>query len=292
MAYHAHLGVTVANLLTTIETDLTDHGWTLTDRAQDHVFHSTNSQGALSVVQITNCQANGSAATASLNNYLQFQKWLSWNTGSHSGVSGSGTSYFRIYYSAANCVDTTVVDVYVWVTSNRVIIFIQGINNYRNWMYIGGLSTTIAGTNDPICSIVLGCGPGLPGGGTTGNILSAGGDSAYWRAITLIAPAGVGMGDNYIPVGSVTSSTSMILSDSSKFLMWPLLVIELATPTFIRGDLEGMYFISNYYSCVGHLDVITVGATNYLVIVPGGEPAANQHPMGGNYMGAFAIAQV
>lgn len=295
MTWILNAGLAISSLMTTIESNLTANGWTLTDRSSDGVFDSVNNQGVHQYVQITNCQNSGAAADATHNQYLQFQGWQSWNSGTHAGTNGSGTTYNRLYYAGANVADTTLVDMYMSVTANRLIIFIQALTtNYRNWIYFGGLDS-LGGTDDPYCAVITGY---VQFNTTRGGMVlqpSIGG-SSFWTNIDALLPwaATTNNADALIVPSTLAAnfSANQLGYDPTQILLYPI-TIQDSSPNFIRGNMDGLLLCPLGLAAVCHLDTVTVGATTYMIICPGGAGAASTaHPFTGNYSAYSGLAIV
>lgn len=285
MAWSVDSAVQVQNLIASIKARLEASGWTLTDRDQDGVWHATNNQGVTQYIQIINCQSSGAAGSGANWCYLQFQGWLSWNVGTHAGASGSGTTYRRIYYAGANVAAATPVDLYMSVTANRFIMFIQGVGNYRNWMYFGGLDA-LAGVADPNCVLALSSYEVAMTASYGAILLPAAGGASYWTAIILLTMASYSTHD---AVAMAVMSAQTLGPNATQMMIHPLLVAD-ASPQFIRGNLDGLLYCPIGSGSIGHLDTITVGGVVYLVIVPGGG-ATQARPVTGNYAQGLAIVE-
>lgn len=297
--------LTVANLMSTITTRLTAAGWTNADPGYG-VFTSTNDQGAANCVQITNCQTSAAAADSTHNRYLQFQGWRSWNAGTHAGTDGSGTTYWRLYYAAADVADTLAGDLYMSVTANRAIIVFCPTNGYRNWAYFGGLDS-YAGTNDPLCVMLMTSYalPAATGSGIHATILGATVSATLWST-TSIFPGGQPGIVTYaaLETAVATMISTIVLPNNllnfpGQVLLFPILMYESLTlgaqPVGVRGCPDGLLFCPTVNSTVGHLDTVVVAGITYLIVVPGGAgsgAASTGHPITGNYGQALAIAEV
>lgn len=292
MGWSVDTGIQVQNLISQIATRLTANGWTLTDRAGDQVWDSTNNQSVHQYIQITNCQSGGSAGSGANWMYLQFQAWKSWDTGGHAGATGSGTTLNRLYYAPANVAAATPVDLYMTVTANRFIMFIQGSSSYRNWAYFGGLDA-LAGTNDPFCALLLCAYASASGVLPVGAILSNS-LGTNWSGVAVAIPFSVTTSDSQAATSALALSQQTIMSDSTQFFICPVLVIDAISPlpaSTIRGNLDGLYYCPLSNGALGHLDTITISGTPYLVIQPGGGITANTHPLTGNYVNGLAIVE-
>jgi len=297
--------ITVANLLSTIATRLTANGWTLTDRAEDQVWHSTNAQGATQYIQITNKQGNNSAASSAANRYLQFQAWRSWNTGTHAGVDGSSTSYMRIYYSNVDVPDSTALTLYSSVTANRLILVIAGTSGFRNWAYFGGLTTDLAGTADS-SSIVL-----TTSYGQTKTAYADTPDHVYalsnplwsgsWGNVSPVLPGIPESYDENNGVALKRLTSVMVANKPNILLLWPIYLVcnvQTQEPTagpILLGQLDGLYLWPCGSGQSGSFDTATLDGTTYLLFTPGGvsgNGGNTGHPITGNYFQGLAIPEV
>lgn len=270
MTWTVDAGVQVQNLITgtqQIGTRMTGGGWTLYDNvANAPVYSSVNNQGVTQYLQITQ---------GGTYQYIQFQGWQSWNASTHVGTNGSGTSIHRLYFAGSAQGATVTVDLYMSVTANRVIIFINGVANWRSWGYFGGLGS-LAGTNDPICVWIStstetnSIGPT----GVSGNILEGYSSTSLWIAGTYatVATYGNGGGGNAAAVGSITTQQT-VPADSNKIVIFPILVLS-DTATLWRGDLDGLFF-APAGGTFGHLDTVTISGVTYLLILPNGVPSGS-----------------
>ena len=288
MTWITNPGLALSSLMATIESNLTANGWTLTDRSADGVFDAVNNQGVHQYVQITNCQSGGTAADSTHNMYLQLQAWLSWNTGTHAGASGSGTTYNRIYYAASNVADTTTVDLYMSVTANRFIIYIQGVGNYRHWGYFGGLDS-LAGTNDPFSALLITSHGPISTSAWGAFLLPSSGGASYWPAAFFYYLALASLSALGILAANVVSQ-QQLGSDASQMMLFPILVGDSAAPNF-RGNLDGIVCCPLGNGALAHLDTVSQGSTTYMVVQPGGIPV-NGIPLTGSYNLGLALAEV
>lgn len=285
MTWTATSGIQVQNLLTQIGTDLTGTGWTLHDGGANNVYKSTNDQGVTQYVQITQVGSY---------QYLQFQGWQSWNAGTHAGTNGSGTTTNRLYFAASAVGATTTVDLYTSVTANRFIIFIQGIGNYRNWAYFGGLDS-LAGTNDPFCVYLIAAHGATSSTAAVGMILQPSPGGSFWQSTGTAIPAFVSSNASNSLTNSVAFTAQPLGPDTSQTLIFPILIADYNSSAFlcttIRGNLDGLLFCPLGSGYIAHLDTVSVGGTTYLIIQPGGETAANSHPITGSYNQGLAIVE-
>lgn len=300
MAWSVDSGITIANLMTTINTRLTATGWTDAD-AGYNVYTATNNQGGANCVQITNCQNSGAAADSTHNRYLQFQGWRSWSGAGHAGTDGSGTTYNRLYYAAADVADTAVVDLYMSVTANRMIIHIETSAGYRNWAYFGGLDS-MAGTNDPTCIVLITAyGPVAAGNATAyGMVLNGPCVATAWTMIFPILPGAYVYGSAN-PEPYLLNATSLpqgLSGTPGQLCLLPILMVDgtsMVGLVICRGNLDGLLFCPTGNGAVGNDDTVIIGGVTYLIVVPGGVGSGSNgtgHPITGNYNQGIAIATV
>lgn len=304
MAWVVNSGIRADAIISTIETNLTANGWTETDGTPYFVFSSTNSQGVTQYVQITQ---SGTYL------YIQLQGWRAWTVGSHTGSNGSSTSYGRIYLGPVAIAAATLVDLYMSITANRIIILIDSkTTNYRNWAYFGGLDTTIAGTADPNCVCLLSSYEQANTYQIGQVLLWQGGGSYYWPCMILgmAQPTLYNSRDDSAPSAYGIDCQGLPLN-GGKMLLYPLYVIDLYSystaygsgvgPVQFRGMMDGLLFapIGNSFAnsyvsggALAHLDTVIVGATTYLIFQPGGQVTAQTHPITGNYNQALAVPEV
>lgn len=301
MTWYADTGTQAQNLVAQISTRLQNGGWTLYDNvAGAPVLSTTNSQGAACYLQVSQ---SGSYT------YIQLQGWKAWNAGTHAGTSGSSTSYARIYLGGVAQGATVACNLYMSVTSNRVIIFIDNpATMYRNWAYFGGLGS-LAGTNDPNCCLLISSFENANTFAYGQMLLAAGGSATYWAACVFYPNPFVVMYTSDT-MSTNTISVQGIAVDSGKPIMFPIICCDyFAYPTsytgglgpcVIRGDVDGLLQCMLGSAPIGtltgggllsHMDTITVGAKTYLVVQPGGEVSAHTHPFSGNYMQGLAIEE-
>ena len=283
MTWTVDTNVQVQNLISQIATRLTGGGWTEAD-AGNRVYQTTNDHGA---------QVNLQISEGGSYQYIQLKGWRLWSGGV--GTDGSAVTATRIYYAGVNVAGTTTVDLYMSVTTNRVIIFINGYANWRNWAYCGGLGS-INGANDPTCVYLI-ASFNTASVYDLGYILQyvGGSSAAYWQVERLAVPAFVNDADTPAVSGLVLAQG--VGSDPSKVVIYPILCLDPVHYTGIgapvlRGDLDGLFYCPVGSNIVGHLSTISISGVTYLVIIPGGQNAANTHPVTGNYNQGLAIAEV
>jgi hypothetical protein len=285
MAWSVDAAAQVQNLITAIKARLEASGWTLTDRDADGVWNSTNNQGVTQYIQITNVGTY---------QYLQFQGWQSWSTGTHAGTNGSGTTYNRLYYAPAAVGATTPVDLYMSVTANRFVIVIQAPTNYRNWAYFGGLDA-LAGTNDPGCAFLV---TSFGFNYITGVILASPLTATPWASMSAMIPAVVFISNT----GNEASALSFSalggqgpIATPGKITLWPIMLADGSNSIDLRGNMDGVQFCPIGSGAVGHMDTVVIGGITWLIIVPGGVgtgATGTGHSITGNYGQALAIAEV
>lgn len=301
MTWYADTGTQAQNLVSQISTRLQNGGWTLYDNvAGAPVLSTTNTQGAACYLQVSQV---GSYT------YIQLQSWKAWNAGTHAGTSGSSTSYARIYIGGAAQGATVACNLYMSVTANRAIIFIDNpATMYRNWGYFGGLGT-LAGTNDPNCALLISSFENANSYIMGQMLLAAGGSATYWAGCVYFPNAYNMLVTNDALANLGTISVQGIGVDSSKPIIFPIICCDVASypssynsgigPPVIRGDTDGLLLcpLGNASGAttgggqLSHMDTITVGAKTYLVIQPGGETSLNTHPFTGNYLQGLAIEE-
>lgn len=276
MAWDVTLGIRVDTLLTQIATNLTDHGWTLADAGYT-VWYSVNNQGVTQYIEITQVGTY---------QYLQFQAWRTWNVGGHAGVDGSGTTIHRLYFASIVVAAATLVDLYMTTTANRFIMFIKGVGNYNNWAYFGGLDA-LAGIADPLCAYLI-TAYSTAASYTAGVLLQSYSTGAYWAVANVLVPC-------YVNDADVTAQTSMsnsiLASDPTQVIAFPMLVSGGSAPYLLRGNMDGLLYVPNTYGSVSTLDTIVIGGVTYLIVQPGGQVAINTHPITGNYKDCLAIVE-
>lgn len=267
MAWVTNAAVQVQNLITgtqVIGTNLTNNGWTLYDNvANAPVYSATNNQGATQYVQITQ---------GGTYQYIQLQGWQSWNAGTHAGTNGSGTTVHRIYFAGAVQGATTTVDLYMAVTANRFIIYINGVGNYRHWGYFGGLGT-LAGTSDSTCVHLCTCyEPNANAPGWQGVMLQTLATGALWasNSVDYATMAYVANGGSPAGASATVMRAQGVPSNGNQIVIAPVLVVDISMTHVIRGDLDGMFFCPVGAGAVGHLDTTTIGGTTYLIVIPQG----------------------
>jgi hypothetical protein len=294
MTWSTDSGIAISTLMATIKTRLEASGWTLTDRyPEDRVWHSTNSQGATNILQITNCQTSGAVADSTHNRYLQFQGWRVWTAGgTHAGTDGSGTTYHRLYYALADVADTVLVDLYMSVTANRAVIFVQAPQNMRHWAYFGGLKTDLAGTADPYCVVISSAYENISAPMT----ILGGATNALWTTLAALLPATVNVvaGIDLATTNFTLPTIAGLVSDVTQMLAFPIMGYDLAT-NLVRGLLDGVLFIHQSNGLCSHLDTVVIDGITYLIVIPGGATGTSSvsRPLTGNFSGAaLALAEV
>jgi hypothetical protein len=226
--------------------------------------------------------------------------WQSWSTVSHSGTNGTNVGYNRLFYAPANVADTTVVDLYLSVTANRVIIFVQGPSSYQNWAYFGGLDA-LAGVSDPNCVVLTGS--GSSGYASYSGVVLAGAAGGPWESMVPILPIGVqaGIWDNEIRLLSTFQLTMSCLTGSGAVVGWPVMMADSDNNNNthqclnLRGNLDGVLYVPLYGGGCGHLDTVSIGGITYLAIQPGGAATTGQYPahaITGNYGQGLLLAEV
>jgi len=280
MAWVANAAVQAQNIISTIATNLTANGWTLTDRTQDGVWHSTNNQGVTQYIQITQ---------SGTYTYIQFQMWQAWNTGTHAGANGSGTSVYRIYLNPTAIGATATVDLYGSYTANRAIVVINGQSNYRNWVYFGGLDS-LAGAADPFCAVITGSYVASSSPNIAAIFQWAGGGS-YWQNAISGLPVNRGSGDQ----GSTLSIAQLLGNDFTQYITYPVPIYDAPSTSslcYLRGNLDGVLYCPIGSGTLGHMDTISVGGVTHLVLIPGGNPTgASSMSFHGSYAQGVAIAE-
>lgn len=302
MTWYADTGTQAQNLVAQISTRLQNGGWTLYDNvAGAPVLSTTNTQGAACYLQVSQ---SGSYT------YIQLQGWKAWNAGTHAGTSGSSTSYARIYLGGVAQGATVACNLYMSVTANRAIIFIDNAATmYRNWAYFGGLGS-LAGTSDPNCCLLISSYEVSNAVAIGQMLLAAGGSATYWTAVVFPSSpyTALSTSDTLSALGSCVAQG--IAVDSSKPILFPIICCDyFAYPTgyntgigpfVVRGDMDGLLVCplgnSLWNATTGggvlsHMDTITVGAKTYLVIQPGGQVSSHTHPFTGNYLQGLAIEE-
>jgi hypothetical protein len=287
MAWTVNAGVRCDGILAQIESNLVAGGWTLYDAGYD-IYTSINNQGVSQYLQVT---------IVGTYTYIQLQGFLSWNTGTHAGVSGSGTTLHRVYLGPNARGAAELVNIYMSVTTNRVIIMIDNpTTEYHCWAYFGGLGA-LAGANDVYCVLLV-------SSYEAGNVNYAGvllcyvgGGASYWpiayeQSIWQVMKTG----DGALIIGGAISPQPQLLSTGPQIVMFPLIVYDGTQvvsfgPSVLRGDMDGFLFCPVGTAMLGHLDEVVVGPTTYLVFVPGGEPVVNVIPWTGNWVQGLAIAE-
>lgn len=256
MAWTANLATPVSGLQALIESNLVAGGWAAIDAAND-VYGSTNNQGAANVLQIQNWQSNGSPGSTGAWEKVALQGWASWNTGSHSGTHGSGWMYLQ--YAPNNVGGATAVDLYMSVTTNRVIILITGTApSYRPYFYFGGLDS-LAGTSDSACVQAFSCQVDNNLLAILQGILN---QSSWWQGNTLVLPCA--SGNNL--------HSQFLAANPAEALMWPMSIQDYGS-LFFRGNLDGMYFVPGGTNTPGagpftHCAAVTQASITYLFWQP------------------------
>lgn len=280
MTWYTNPALRCDGILDQIAANMVAGGWTENDATPYYVYTSTNNQGVLQYVQFSQV---GSYS------YIQLQGWRSWNNVSHTGLNGSDINYERIYLGGIARVASERVNLYMSVTANRVIIFIENpITNHRNWAYFGGLGS-LAGTNDPGCVLMI---SSYENGNSVshGRILYPAIGGAYWTALVFMSSW-----NNTRTFDTPITHLSSILSNpvfiTGKFLLYPIIAYDNANPAWLRGDLDGLVLCPLGLAVMGHLDTITVGGTPYLVVITGGQVAVNTVPWVGTYAYPLAIVE-
>lgn len=288
MAWFANAAVRCDGILAQVVANLATGGWTDYDPGQS-VYTSVNDQGVSQYLQVT---------IVGTYTYLQFQGFLSWNAGSHTGASGSGTTLHRMYLGPNARGAAELVNIYMSVTANRVIIVIDNpTTEYHAWTYFGGLGM-LAGSNDVYCVLLV-------SSYESGNVnyegvllCYVGGGASYWPVAYMQSIWQVmKTQDTALTIGGAVSSQPQLLSTGPQIVMYPLVVYDGTQvvsfgPSALRGDMDGLLYCPVGTGMLGHLDEIVVGPTTYLVFIPGGEPAVNVIPWTGNWVQGLAIAEV
>ncbi len=278
MTWTVDKGIQCQNLVAQIETRLTGSGWTEID-STNKVFRTTTNQGATAILQV------GQAGTYQ---YIYLQGWYSWLAGS--GLNGSPGQYCQIYFASAAQAGTVTVDLYMSVTANRVIIFIDGVGLYANWGYFGGLDS-LAASNDHGAVVITAA--AMPGYSATSAYILLGTVSGWWGNANLCTVAVIGnsMGGGVLGQNGPTSfsalANALMSSDGGKALGFPVLVVDSGGP---RGNLDGLLYCP--LGTVYDRQTFVVAGVTYLMVVPRGEPANLGHPLTGNFYQALLIPQV
>jgi hypothetical protein len=285
MTWTADIGIRCDSLVAQIGTRL-GAVWTAYDAA-NNVYSSVNNQGVTQYLQISQVGTY---------TYIQLQGWLSWNAGTHVGTSGSGATFSRLYLGSAAQGAAVLVNLYMSVTANRVIILIDApATLYHTWGYFGGLNT-LAGTADPNCVVLLTSYEGVSTNAFGRVLRDVLGltlwPTMYWQTLSeYMRTADVA----WTVGGSLTSQ--MILTTGSKFVIYPIMghdINQTGLPSLsVRGGLDGLYFCPVIGDLLMHLDVLDVSSVNHLVFFPNGNAGvANSQPFtGNNYTEAMAIAE-
>jgi hypothetical protein len=303
MAWVVDAGIRADAIISTIRTNLMANGWSEVDGTPYFVFSAVNSQGVTQYVQITQ---------SGTYTYIQFQGWRAW--AAHAGSNGSDNGKCgRVYLGPAPIAAATLVDMYMSITANRIIVAIDSkTTNYRNWVYFGGFDTAIAGTADPNCVFLLSSKDGAVTTWLGQTLLSQGGGTFYWPNTWIGGnPTGAFLG-SVDGLGQTRQCYSQLLPfNGGKILLYPIYAYDSYAystgtaggygNTQLRGMFDGLLFapfgstpqnVSYGAGVLAHLDTVIVGAITYLIFQPGGTIGDRDQPIGGNYSHGIAIAEV
>ena len=302
MAWVTNPDIRADAIIATIEANLIANGWTEVDATPYFVFSSVNSQGVTQYVQITQ---------SGTYTYIFFQGWRAW--AAHAGSNGSDTAKGRVYLGPSPIAAATLVDLYMSITANRIIVAIDSKTvNYRNWVYFGGLDTAITGTADPNCVFLLSSKDNSQNDRQGEVLLPQGGGTSYWPSTWLSGnPAGAFLGSADGSAFIKQGYSQLLPFNGGKIVLYPIHVHDAysystgATTgygcTQLRGMLDGLLFAPLGSTILGvwqgggalaHLDTVTIGAITYLIFQPGGTVGDRDAPIGGNYSHGIAIAEV